>query len=108
MEKVFVNPFAIVQRDGSESYIVLTSSPDNIVKIFNPDHPLYGIKNIENMVSRISLLQDADIDFLAHGANSVKLKARVPYLCVFENCLHTFRPMSRFFMRQKHYLLQAF
>ena len=32
-------------------------------------------------------------EILAHGANSVKLKARVPYLCVFENCLHTFRPM---------------
>ena len=33
----------------------------------------------------------------AHGANSVRLKARVPYLCVFENCLHTFRPMSQYF-----------
>ena len=32
---------------------------------------------------------------MAHGANSVRLKARVPYLCVFENCLHTFRPMSQ-------------
>ena len=32
---------------------------------------------------------------VAHGVNSVKLKARVPYLRVFENCLHTFRPMSR-------------
>ena len=41
-------------------------------------------------------------DYMAHGANSVRLKTRVPYLCVFENCLHTFRPMSREFIEAHH------
>ena len=47
-----------------------------------------------NKILKIKV-DDALLELSAHGANSVKLKARVPYLCVFENCLHTFRPMSR-------------